>query len=313
VNCKGKGLMTTYWCDPRTQCASAFDPRSSYVSSNDVDISEYAPNDDQQQSLVDQIVDVFIRLLNEVATHRSDVDVNLEAIKSYLLATDSAFITNPIDEVAEVISFPVPVTMQSAESAGSQISFAAANQLRDFVSALSKLFKGNAFHNFEHCCDVVKAAEKILDIAINDGNASHFTDGNQNASIRAVLSDPRTRLTIAFAALIHEVGHIGVSNSEFVNVEPDLAGVYKGRSVTEQNSVDAAWSLLMEPCYVDLRGCLFTSRDEVQRFRQIVVNAVLATDLDDEDLAALRQLRWARSFKDGEIVTKDDCSLRCTQ
>jgi hypothetical protein len=312
VNCKGKGLMTTYWCDPRTQSASVSDPRSSNVSSNDMAIGEYAPNDSQQQSLVDQIVDVFMRLLNEVTMHRSDVDVNLDAIKSYLLATDSAFITNPIDEVAEIVSFPEPITRQSTESAGSGISFAAASQLHDFVSALSKLFQGNAFHNFEHCCDVVLATEKMLDISSNDGDESHFTDVNKNASIRAVLSDPQTRLAIAFAALIHEVGHIGVSNSEFVNVEPELAGVYKGRSVAEQNSVDTAWSLLMEPCYVDLRGCLFTTRDEVQRFRQIMVNAVLATDLEDEDLAALRVLRWTRSFKDGEIVTKNDCSLRCT-
>jgi 3'5'-cyclic nucleotide phosphodiesterase/Adenylate and Guanylate cyclase catalytic domain len=312
VNCKGKGLMTTYWCDPRTQSASLSDPRSSNVSSHDKDIGEYAPNDDQRQSLVDQIVDIFIRLLNEVALHRSDVDVNLEAMKAYLLATDNAFITNPIDEVAEILSFSEPIAKRSTESAGSQISRAAASQLRDFVSALSKLFKGNAFHNFEHSCDVVMAAEKLLDIAISGKDASHFADVNSNASIRAVLSDPRTRLAIVFAALIHEVGHVGISNSEFVNVGPDLAGAYKGRSIAAQNSVDTAWSLLMEPCYVDLRGCLFTTRDEVQRFRQIVVNAVLATDLEDEDLAALRLLRWTRSFKDGKIVTRDDCSLRCT-
>ena len=79
-----------------------------------------------------------------------------------------------------------------------------------------------------------------------------------------------------------------------------MAAVYK-KSIAEQNSVEVsidglscqcgvrcsphhvacpfqfAWSLLMRPEYVDLRSAIYSNEKELRRFRQIIVNCVLAT------------------------------------
>lgn len=56
-----------------------------------------------------------------------------------------------------------------------------------------------------------------------------------------------------------------------------MAQKYENKSVAEQNSVNLAWDILMQPEYRDLRSCIYSSEDEFLRFRQIIVNIVLAT------------------------------------
>ena len=52
----------------------------------------------------------------------------------------------------------------------------------------------------------------------------------------------------------------------------------------------------MDNSYKDLCACIFTNEDELNRFRQLVVNTVLATDIADRELAAARKERWAKAF-----------------
>ena len=59
--------------------------------------------------------------------------------------------------------------------------------------------------------------------------------------------------------------------------ESPLAVRYKQKSVAEQNSVDLAWALFCKPEYEKLRACLCCDEEEFIRFRQLVVNAVMAT------------------------------------
>jgi hypothetical protein len=81
-----------------------------------------------------------------------------------------------------------------------------------------------------------------------------------------------------------------------VKEETEEAKRYDNKSVAEQNSVDLAWELLMKPEYMDLRACIYNSRKEFGRFRQLVVNAVMATDIVDKELKALRNKRWDTAF-----------------
>ena len=74
----------------------------------------------------------------------------------------------------------------------------------------------------------------------------------------------------------------------------------------------------MEPAYEDLRMCIYTSQAELYRFRQIVVNAVIATDFFDEELKARRLRRWEEAFppnvKGGnrrrESISDDDANKK---
>jgi len=75
-----------------------------------------------------------------------------------------------------------------------------------------------------------------------------------------------------------------------------LAIRYKNLSIAEQNSVDISWQLLMTSEYDALRACIYSSPSELRRFRQLVVNSVMATDICDKELNALRKNRWSKAF-----------------
>eukprot|EP00980_Cylindrotheca_fusiformis_P019370 scaffold6650_cov116-Cylindrotheca_fusiformis.AAC.3 len=61
------------------------------------------------------------------------------------------------------------------------------------------------------------------------------------------------------------------------------------KSVAEQKSVDIAWDMLMSEEYAALRACIYQTEEDLQRFRQLVVNTVTATDIVDSELQALRK------------------------
>ena len=75
------------------------------------------------------------------------------------------------------------------------------------------------------------------------------------------------------------------------------AKLYQGKSVAEQNSVDRCWALLMTPKYKALRRTIYTTDSGMRRFRSLVVNSVMATDICDPDLKNLRNARWEKAFQ----------------
>lgn len=105
-----------------------------------------------------------------------------------------------------------------------------------------------------------------------------------------------THFACVFSALIHDVDHPGVPNPQLIKENPHLAAAYLNRSVAEQNSFDLSWNMLMKPEFSDLRALLFANDKEQQRFRQLVVNCVMATDLGDKELKDLRNGRWDKAF-----------------
>lgn len=50
--------------------------------------------------------------------------------------------------------------------------------------------------------------------------------------------------------------------------------------------------------YAELRQTIYQTKEEFQRFRQLLVNGVLATDIMDKDLKQLRNSRWEKTFAD---------------
>jgi 3'5'-cyclic nucleotide phosphodiesterase len=133
----------------------------------------------------------------------------------------------------------------------------------------------------------------------------------RSQSATAVTLDPLTQFAIVIAALIHDVDHAGVSNSQLVIEHANAAKKYGGKSVAEQNSIDCAWSLLMEPRFDQLQACIFSNDEELRQFRQILVNVVMATDLFDKGLQTIRAGQWNEAF--GENAPKMvDTNLRAS-
>jgi hypothetical protein len=81
-----------------------------------------------------------------------------------------------------------------------------------------------------------------------------------------------------------------------VKEEIDLAEKYGEKSTAEQHSVVIAWDLLMSDNFKSLRSAICSTEQELRRFRELVVNSVMATDIVDPDLKRLRNLRWEKAF-----------------
>ena len=93
-----------------------------------------------------------------------------------------------------------------------------------------------------------------------------------------------------------------------------MAEKYKNRSIAEQNSVDIAWELLMQPEYKELQQTIFATEAELLRFRSTIVNSILATDIFEKDGKAFRNQRWEKAFQapQQESSVVDCTNLRAT-
>jgi 3'5'-cyclic nucleotide phosphodiesterase len=112
-----------------------------------------------------------------------------------------------------------------------------------------------------------------------------------------ITSDPLTVFAVVFSSIMHDIGHPGVSNATLVSRKDLLARRYHDKSPAECNSFDIAWNILMEPSYDSLRACICSNDStELDRFRQLVVNMTMATDLFDPALQSFRNGRWNSAF-----------------
>eukprot|EP00980_Cylindrotheca_fusiformis_P011134 scaffold2557_cov121-Cylindrotheca_fusiformis.AAC.17 len=180
----------------------------------------------------------------------------------------------------------------------------------------------NPFHNFEHASHVTASVKKLLTRIVNvdDGNGLTTTNHHTADNIKLVdmaghsygiTSDPLTQFSVVFSAVIHDMDHPGVPNAQLVKENTQSAHIFK-KSVAEQNSVELAWGMLMGEEYEALRACIYNTEDGLRRFRQLVVNTVMATDIVDMELQALRKARWETAFATETSspiheATSDDC------
>eukprot|EP00977_Amphora_coffeiformis_P024507 scaffold16062_cov133-Amphora_coffeaeformis.AAC.1 len=195
-------------------------------------------------------------------------------------------------------------------------------QMQKYVLRISALYRQSVpFHNFEHASHVTMSAGKLMKRILNPEGIQESA-GNIEKQIHSMTygmsSDPLMQFSIVFACLIHDVDHTGLPNATLV-AEKDLrATFYRNQSVAEQNSVDVAWSVLMEDEFSALRACIYTNEEELRRFRTLVVNAVLATDIADKAMSALRKNRWNDAFacvnnaeESSSSSSSSQCQLAC--
>ena len=54
----------------------------------------------------------------------------------------------------------------------------------------------------------------------------------------------------------------------------------------------------------NLRAAIYSNEEELKRFRQLLINSVLATDIMDKDLGTARKERWNRAFSEDSSHTE---------
>lgn len=209
-----------------------------------------------------------------------------------------------VDEVAEIITLPkfTAKSIKALDKANSVVlDEEVVSQMKDYINTIASMYRKNPFHNFEHASHVTMSANKLLNRIVIPEHVDYERESNDIASdlhdyTYGITSDPLTQFAIVFSALVHDVDHTGVPNGQLAKENPDMAALYRNQSLAEQNSVDLAWDLFMDPRYKKLQDCIAAHDEERKRFRQLVVNSVMATDIFDPTMKALRNKRWEKAF-----------------
>jgi len=192
----------------------------------------------------------------------------------------------------------------------------AREELRGYVARIASMYQDVHFHSFEHASHVTMSARKLINKVVLR-NATEFSSLNSKHgekkkgekdlqkrneeadlffSTYGLASDPLAQFAVVFAALVHDVDHRGVPNVQLIKENPKLSMKYKNKSVAENNSIYIAWSELLKPEFANLRRCMFLSDDDETRFRQLLINVVIATDITDKERRMGEKERWQAAF-----------------
>eukprot|EP00980_Cylindrotheca_fusiformis_P021530 scaffold8370_cov105-Cylindrotheca_fusiformis.AAC.3 len=332
---KGKGEMQTYWLNTKATKGS----ESSKSKGDMLGTSETVPCSSDSQSvheldgsflndigtmtkterLVEWNVEVLTSLLQQIIASRGEVaDANNASVKEKEAAIGTG--DTVLEEFVPIIPlkrFDAGDLSKRQRASSIDIGEEAKTQLRNYLATAASMYQDNPFHNFEHASHVTASVKKLLTRIVNVDEGNGLTNAIDDVNLvdmaghsYGITSDPLTQFSVVFSAIIHDMDHPGVSNAQLVKENTRSAQIFK-KSVAEQNSVELAWGLLMGEEYEALRACIYHTEDDLRRFRQLVVNTVMATDIVDKELQALRKARWETAFADTLVrdanLTSDDC------
>lgn len=281
----------------------------------------------QIKRLVDWNTEVLHRLLTQVAAHRHSIGKDHWDEEPVLKNEERKAIC---DEVADVIDLPGFSFKRPIDSELTELPTQAKIQLREYVAAVANAYHENPMHCLQFASAVTMHISKLLSrLGVqrideidndDDDDASESSDGAVSVDDIAshlhnhtfgITSDPLTQFGLVLSAFIHAVDHAGISNSELVKEDPTTAAHYKNRSIIQQRSIEKAWKKLMQPGFYDLRRCIYSDEIELKRFRQVIVNSVLSSDVEDIELQQMRTSRWEKALNVGTYnLTKEDINRK---
>lgn len=160
------------------------------------------------------------------------------------------------------------------------------NKLKDLISCIRKSYNNNKYHCFTHACHVLSNCAKLLiDIISHDNNFTKIEG-----------------LALLFSAMIHDVGHLGVTNNTLINEGHPLAIRYSDISVAEMNSLSCGFEILNT---FENNILLDHTVEERKKFRFLVVQIVLSTDIADQErkliLTQKYELACINKLKNGKV------------
>jgi len=122
--------------------------------------------------------------------------------------------------------------------------------------------------------------------------------------------DKLAQFAMVFSALIHDLDHRGIPNFCLAREDPELNERYHGKALAEQHSFELGWDLFMKPEFDSLRGLVYINKEELVRFRQLVIKSIISTEIFDPDLTAARLERWSEANNKGEAAKVDENTAR---
>lgn len=138
------------------------------------------------------------------------------------------------------------------------------HELLRYVDCISNLYYAHPFHSWDHACQVVLSATFLI-------KEYHKTKDQIGGSVD---NNPFVRFITVFAALIHDVKHLGMPNAQLVEDKHSLSTVYQG-SFLERQSIQVGLGIFIEE-FPELSTFILQLCPE---FLHLVTSAILATDV----------------------------------
>ena len=336
IHAKGKGRLETYWLDPPRQgplesAGISRDPSSrrvTFVRRVSLDSSEWknlgncdamkSTNFSKRERLIDWNTDVLLGLLAKVHAYHTTGGRHQRLSVSSALVTGTSDGISIVSQVREVISLPEfdqKATSNHFRVDASVLDPCIRTQLRAFVAKIASRYRDNMFHNFEHASHVALSAIKLMKriIAPDDFDYSqrktNTIESELHYSTFGISSDPLSQFCVVLGALIHDVDHLGVPNATLCKEKDVLAIKYENKSVAEQHSAQLALAMIEEEPFNEMRACIYSTEAQRARFWQLMINIVMATDIENKELQKLRKNRWDKAFD----LTEGTMSPRITE
>jgi hypothetical protein len=272
--------------------------------------------EEKKERLVDYHTNILTKLLKKLAMmRRRNNNANTVSTTTTTVAVIGTsnemnvrdFSTNTISNIVlEDINFPTTTSIiednTMVRDVKSSVDTVVLAQLRELVSRTAGLYqeKDRPFHSFEHASHAVLSVTKLLAAIERIANdSSHSSSGavvgfdsQLVKKTKLMIIHPLTQFVIIYATLVCDVGR-GCDVTQ------------ANKSNNKQDSIERAWSLLMEPSFRDLRECICgKEHEQMVFFRRLLVKSIMATDVNDgRDAVAPPPQR--RSLPESSLTVED--------
>lgn len=228
----------------------------------------------------------------------SDVDVLTERMTALLLVRCAALVA-PLGRYPDLSTSGIcRATLLANKSWPEPLTEKVIGQLREFVKHIVKGYQNTPYHNVEHAYHVVISTNKLMNIFLSRTASSSNHSRKKPPISFGLRNDPLSLFALLFAAVIHDVEHQGVPNRQLALENDKLAIMYNDQSIAENYSIYVGFSELLKNDFSELREVLFPQKEQYLRFRKIVVNLVLTTDIASPERTQLVKSKWKEAFGD---------------
>jgi len=318
VSAKGKGSILTYWLQPNRRRPSMHGSLRQNMSETANSSSDAkVPTVSLDRALRQSWKCIGIDNDTLVAKERL-IRWNAAILESFLLkivdnrnihSAADAFLDQFIpskedkhlsfsEKLSETVMFPEVAYRDDYYGVSSDVAISSDAQIEllEYVAKIASMYRDVPFHNFDHASHVTMSANKLLNRVCTTFEDEEEDISSVAARTFGISADPLAQFVVVFSSLVHDVDHQGVPNAQLVKELDPLAIQFDNRSVAEKRSITIAWNVLMEDRFRELQSLIFVNGDEMRRFKQLLINTVLATDIADKKRSAIGKIRWQKAF-----------------
>ncbi|KAG2486560.1 hypothetical protein HYH03_014731 [Edaphochlamys debaryana] len=158
--------------------------------------------------------------------------------------------------------------------------------LARLLRTLEAGYTNNPYHNATHAADVLRSLHVLL----------------MGARLTDHYLDPLGLLAAYMAAIVHDLGHPGLTGDFLVATSAPLALRYNDKSPLESHHASAAFTLLAERPELDALAPL--SKEQWSALRKMVIDLVLGTDMKQHFATIAQYKAVRRPMKEGESTSR---------